>query len=350
MTTTTKGEGKGKGVSRPLAFALAFALALVLTPSSHAHLDRERPYLQTSEPTRDVDVTMSGLAADIDLMQKGDPLRHLVRHRIDPRGALSVEHREDASVGATAGGARWEITRLVEYKDENQNTRMDAGETVVRAWRLGSYAWTATGPRAVQVGTTPAMDVFWEGNLTGGPRMTLEVTTAGVPFLDEGVRVRPQDVALYWDIQALPERGVGNLHAIEGAIVAREGAVVTEDRFGNVTVGVYVDVAGRRAFLDWGGQAVVDRVDHTLAFTMDAPVVKDGNATRTFRLSFPSMESSARLVLVSAVEYPVPAERPTPASPVALVVLVLVTVALVARRSGDLLPPRPRSPPGLRPR
>lgn len=311
----------------------AALLALVLlAPLAQAHLDHERPYLQPSEPARDVDVTLSGLAADIDLLQKGDPLRHLVRHRVDPRGTLAVEHREDASVAATAAGARWEIARLVEFKDENQNTQMDRGETVVRAWRLASYAWTATGPRGVQVGTTPATDVFWQGNLSGGPTMSIQVATAGTPFLDEGARVRPQDVLVYWDVQGLPPRGVGSLHAIEGAIVTREDAVVREDRLGNVTIGAYVDVGGRRAFLDWGGQAVVDRVEHTLRFSMDEPVVANGNATRAFRLTFPPMESSARLVIVSAVEYPVPTGRPTPGPPAWAVLVALGGLALGRRR------------------
>lgn len=314
--------------------ALPILLALLLTvPTVAAHIDFNRPVVQRSQAARDVNATLSAFDATFEYELAAEPMRHLVRHEVDPRGmSFAVEHRPHASAHEDAVRVKWEITRIVEYADETRDGVFQAKtEPVARQFRPVGQAWVAEGPREVSVGGARAQDVLFAGTARGGPNITLEVAAAGVGFTDEGARVRPQDLIAYLTITALPERGVGRLHAVEGRLVIPPGAAVEHVVAGNTTVAFYVQEAERRAFFIWGGEALLDGRERGFNVTLGPPVDdSEGNVTRTFTFHLPQFEHAARFVMVSGIEYPVPeGRRPfIPASGALLAVLGACAAAL----------------------
>lgn len=313
--------------------AVLFAL-LLLAPLAAAHVDDARPILQRSERERTVDARMEGLVAVVDLHQSVDPLRETVRHVIDPaRGRLTVEHRPDASDRESAFNATWELTRILEYRDLNADGRFQPNQdTAVRVWRLQNYRWNATPIRDVSVGGVAAKSVIWEGALGGAPTLRLEMAVAGKEFTDEGALARAQDVMLYLDVRGLPPRGVGSLYAIDGSFTFTPGATPSAALAqGNVTTGALVDAPARRALLIWGGEALLDGREQRIFATVGEPGTSpDGLPSSALRLHMPLMDSTMHFVLVSGIEYEVPAER-APGPWLALAVLLVAGVAVLSR-------------------
>ncbi|HEX2021106.1 MAG TPA: hypothetical protein VHH36_00210 [Candidatus Thermoplasmatota archaeon] len=317
-------------------------LALVLVvgaaaPLAQAHLPFERPYVQAGEGARTVNVTVDGPRARFEMTQDDDPLLDLVRHEMDlARGIVRVEHRRDPPSAGDAIFAEWRLARVVEYRDANRNFLFDAGDTVARAWRPASYAWNVTGPAPARVGDLTVQLVTWNGSAPTGPAIRFQAAAAGRDFTDEGARVRPQDVALYLQMDGFSGRGVGNLYALEAQVVAREGSSAVEETSPNGTFGLHVDLGGRRAYLVWGAQATLDGAETDVAFTLGEATVADGNVTWPAIWHFPLFDRSARMVMVSAVEYPLPTERPSPGMEAGLVgalgALLLAGLARKARR------------------
>lgn len=320
-------------------WACALAALVAAAALAQAHLAHDRPFLQPSESQREVSVEVNRTAARFDLTQEADPLRHLVRHVVDPaRGLVRVEHRDPPSDAAGASFAEWRLTRIVEYRDDNDDQRLDAGDDVVRSWRLAAYAWNVTGPRSVRVGEQAGHDVAWSGALEGGPSVALDVVATGRPIQDEGASARSQDVVVYLDLLNFSRRGVGHLYAIEGSVVSRAGAALRADADAQGTYGAYVDALGDRAYLVWGAQAQLDGVEQPVAFSAGDAVEEGGNVTWPVSWSFPVFDRSARMVLVSAVEYPLPTGRPD-AIPGAGSATVAAAIALAAAAGGRRLTP-----------
>lgn len=316
---------------RALPLALA---ALLLAGVAGAHVQHDRPYLQATEAPREVMANLTGTTARFDLSLAPDPLRDFVRHTFDPaRGVVRVEHRDHAS-GGSAAFAEWRLLRVIEYRDDNLNFVYDAGDDVVRAWRLGGYPWNATGPRSVTVGGQAAQSVLWTGAVEGGPFVAFEVAAAGRQVSDEGALARSQDALIYLDLLNFTGRGVGHLYAIQAELAAPEDAIVARDADEARTYGVAIDVGGRRAFLVWGAEALLDGAEQPVLFSLGEPVVAGGNATWSVAWSFPSFDRNARMVMVSAIEYPLPQGRPSPAggAATAALALALVAILLAARR------------------
>lgn len=313
--------------------ALILILAL-LAPLAGAHVEGARPVLQRAERERTVDVRMEGVTAIVDLSQKADPLRETVRHVLDPaRGRFSVEHRPDASAREKAFNVTWEVARLLEYRDLNHDGRFQPDvDTPVKSWRLQNYRWTVSGPADVSVGGVPAKSIIWDGNLSGSPRLRIEVAIAGMDFVDEGARARPQDVMIYFDVRNIPQRSVGSLYAIEGSVTLPPDATLSPALAPtNVTTGALVDLGPRRALLIHGGEALLDGSEQRIPLTLDAPRTPDGgNTAAAMRLHLPITDRAMHFVLVSGVEYELPVER-APGVPFPLVALLLVGVATALR-------------------
>lgn len=313
-------------------------VALLSLPTVVAHIDHERPAIQTVMGRRTANVTIEGDVARFELMQAGEPLRQHVRHVVDPNGlSLVAEHRPDMSSRDESARFEWQLTRVVEYRDQNQDGKYQpATERSSRSWRFAQQAWNVSDVRSVTVGGQRGLDVFWQGVSTaaGGPNVTLEVAAAERPFTDEGARVLPQDLIVYLDVRDLPARQVGHLFAIEGRVVTSPAASVALDRATNATVGFYADDAGRRAFFTWGGEALLDGRERAFEASLDPPTEANGNLSHEFRWHLPLIDQSARFVLVSGLEYETPEERRAflPAPGIALAVVALAVVASVARR------------------
>lgn len=321
----------------PPVAAVALLLALcLLAPLAQAHLEFQRPVLQAAEARREVNVTLSPAgAARIHLFHANDPLREAVQHDVAPaQGAFQVEHREHLSRADEAVRVRFELSRLVEYRDANADGLLTPEvDAQIRAWRFPALGWRAGPVQNALVGGATSKIVTWNATVSGGPRLNLTVAAVGQEVVDEGARARPQDVLLYLDLAQLPPRGLGNLHALEGQVVAPAGATLASIRAPtNETVGVRVDADGRRAFFLWGGQGTVDGREQPLVATLGLPVEKDGNVTWELRLNFPTMERGAHLVMVTGIEYEVPQNRTPDAAPAALV-LSLLGLALLRRRA-----------------
>lgn len=319
-----------------LLLILVASLALgALAPAANAHIDHVRPSIQASEPARRVTTTLAPPTATFELLVTNEPLRQLVRHEIDARGfALASTHRPDASSAAEEASFTWQLTRLVEYRDSNADGEFQpASEALARSWRFGAQEWRVSAVRNVSVGGQPAQAVAWE-SATGpsGPNFTIEIAAAGRAFVDEGARVRSQDIIAYLDVTDLPPRATGHLYALEGRLVAAPGTTATRDTASNVTVGVYADQMDRRAFFVWGGEAFLDGREQTLAASLDEPQEVAGNWTYALRIHLPAFQDG-RFVLVSAIEYPLPKGRePIPAPPGVAVALAFVAAAMLARR------------------
>lgn len=317
--------------------ATLLLVLLLATPLAAAHIDHDRESIQRFQYPRSVNMTTDGLTARADLVLVVEPLRHLVRHTVDPRVlVITSEHRADASVPDSGGIVRWELTRLVEYADTNlDGIFQPAQENVARSWRFVGQSWNASGVRDVAVSNAIAKDHLWEGATRAGPNITVEVTAAGRAFTDEGARVRNQDVIIYLDIHAIPERGVGRLHALEGRVVLPRGGDIATESAQNATVAMHADVAGDRAFLVWGGEALLDGREQPLRFSLDPPTTEeDGNVTRAFRIHFPATEHDARLVLVAGMEFVEPDTRRSflPWDTMPMLAAALAAAAVAGRR------------------
>jgi hypothetical protein len=319
-------------VSMRVALALAFALALVV-PTVAAHLGRDRPHIQAFEGARRVDFTRTGTTGEVKLLAS-DPLRDLVRHALDPaRGLLEAEYRKDPSLASTALVARWTMSRIVEYRDSNDNGLFDPGiDPVSRTWRPAGYVWNATEPADVFIGGTTATAMTWNGTVANGPKASFILAAAGQPFRDEGARAQPQDVLVYFDMSGFPPRGVGHLYAIELELAPTTDAQVTIDlaNVGNGTAeaGLRVETKDRLVALDWGAQATLDGREQFMNVTVDKP---DKNGNRTVFWHFPRFDSSLHMVIVSGVEFVLPERTVLPdVSPG--VALALVALLALARR------------------
>ena len=294
---------------------LLLAAALLALPGADAHLEFQRPSIQAGETQRLIEATVSGPAATFRLVDRADPLRNAVRHEVDPSEALVlVEHRRDPPQAHDAFTMRVGLVRLAEYRDLNADGRFTPDlDAAVKAWRFENQPWQTSPVQNATVGGAPARSVSWGANLTGNPHFDLTLAATGYDVTDEGARARPQDVLLYLDVKDLPPRGTGSLHFLEATVTAPAGSTLAQVLgANNHTVGVHVDHDGRRGFFLWGGQAAVDGREQLVLYSQEGPVVEKGNATWTFRLGFPLMDRSARLVMVSGVEY-APPDKGAPA-------------------------------------
>lgn len=309
----------------------ALLALLVLLPVVAAHVAHDRPSIQARQEPRTVQATLASGNATLKLLRGSDPVSDVITHTVDPRrGVVGVEYRSDLPDPASAFFARFELARVIEYADTNGNGAYDpVVDAVTRSWRLAGYTWDAKGPDRVRVGGVDAQSVVWLGNASSGPRLRIDAVAAGTAFLDEGAEVSPQDALLYFDVTSLPVRGVGHLHAIEGVVHASPGATARLDSGTNGTTGILVEAEGRLAFLDWGGEAMIDGQEQPLVASLDAPAA-DGS--RTFRIHLPLMDEGARLVLVEGVEYVTPTKRTV--LPWWGVLASLGVVALVSGRRG----------------
>lgn len=304
-----------------------FIAAVLLVPAALAHVPHDRPTVQGLQPQRTVDPALSGVNASFELLARPDALADHVEHVVDPkRGTIQTAYRVDLGDPSTEFGARWEILRLLEYSDSNENLQYDPGtDLVARSWRWIGYSWTATGPQLVSVSSVDAQGVVWLGSVPSGPRIRLEAVAAGLPFADEGAIVDAQDVLLYLDALEFPPRGVGRLHALEGVVHPSPGATARLDTQTNGTVGIRVEAPDRVAFLDWGAEAQIDRVEQGVTASLDAP---DADGSQPFRIHFPIMESSLRMVVVAGVEYANPSPR-APGPGLAVVVFASFAAAAI---------------------
>lgn len=311
-------------------------LVLALAPFAAAHVPFDRPSLQPTEPVRDVEIEPARIGAAITLLQASDPLRHSVRHEVDPRGALGVEHRPDLS-RPPSFSARIQLDRLAEYRDLNADAKFTPEvDTIARQWRLSSQPWTASVVQNVTLGGLRGKSMTWTADLLGNPHFSLTAAAAGQQVVDEGALARPQDVLLYFDVSSLPPRGTGHLHLLEGSFVAPSGATLHEVLGAdNATAGVYVERGNERAYLLWGAQATLDGREQLLTFSTGEPAEAEGNVTWPFRLHFPLTDRTMHLVMVQAIEYAPPASR-TPGPGLAAVVVAAVAAAAVGLR------PQPR--------
>lgn len=323
-------------MSRLVALAL---LALALAPSlAEAHLAGARPRIQPGELDRTVTLAEpEALALEATYTLAGDPLRHVVTHTIAPaKGVYGVEYREDGSRADGRFWAQWRFERLVEYRDLNVNGFYEpATDTAVRAWRYTHYQWTQGPVQNAQVSDITGVDVVWEGNLTGGPRLRTEVVMAGKDFTDEGAIVRPQDIVMYVDHTQMPERGLGSLYAIEVTVTTQPDVALSLFRVENTSTMLAADRDLARALLLWGGEAVIDGREQVIDATLgDERIGDDGNKTASFVLHLPPVDTSMRFVLVSGAEYLTEDKRaPMPASiALAGAVLAFLVMRSPARR------------------
>lgn len=309
--------------------ALAATLvALLLLPLAQAHIDHPPPRIQTFQLGRAIEIDLNGTRATADLLLAADPMRHLVRHVVDPAaGLVSVEYR--ANPGDSRGAFRMtiEIERLLEYRDVSGNLQFDPSQDVlVRSWPFDAGAWRVGGVVEGFVGSVGVETVTWNGTMGAGPRVDLVLSVAGIVLTDEGARGLPQDAFLYLDIRDLPPRGTGHLYTLEGRVRFQPSDVQARAHLApqNVTTSLYGATDNRVAFLQWGGEAIVDGREQTLEGTVGEP---DAEGWQTFRLNFPLMDHGARLVMISGVEYLTPNAR-TPTPELFLVVLVVALAAL----------------------
>lgn len=308
--------------------AVAFALVLLLAAQTAlAHIDNPPPRLQPFQTARTPDVTLNGTRANFDLLLASDPLRHLVRHTVDPAAGLFVSEYRFAPPDA-AGAFRLvvEIERLIEYRDVNEDLRYDPlVDVLVRSWRLDAGTWRAGNVQDALYGRASAKTVEWRGNLSAGPSLTVLAAAAGAAVLDEGARALPQDILLYVDIENFPPRGTGHVYALDGTVRTSPIIGAHEDVAAvNVTTSISMREERNMAFLQWGGEAVLDGRESVIEATL-GPLV-DGE--QSFRIHFPVIDRSVRLVMVAGVEYVVePRGTDAPAAPWALLALVAVSLA-----------------------
>jgi len=278
-----------------------------------------------------VETSRDGTLASVNLFLDSDPLVNLVRFRVDPaHGLFESEFRRDDSDASAAFRTRVTLTRFLEYRDLNADLHFENGsDMVVHSWRLDAYKWETTPWRAVFIGGQQAQDTAWAANASGAPDLKFELGAAGLAFTDEGARVRQQDVVVYVDMKNFPPRGVGNLYAIEGTISSTPGAspsvhVVTDANGTKLPVALLVTTPDRLGFFDWGGQATLDKVEQNLNVSLFSG--SDASGDSSFVVEFPRFDKTARMVLVSGVEYRLPDKR----SPEAGVAAILATLGVLS--------------------
>lgn len=302
-------------------------LALLVVPSALAHIQGARPILQRGQTERIVDLDPDGLQLNVGLNLADDPLRQTVVHEVTPQaGRFRVEHREDGSRTSDRFYAEWQIERILEYRDTNLNGRWDATmDAPIRAWRLTHYQWGVAAIQEVQVADVRANSVVWEANLTSAPDLRLEVVAAGKDFTDEGAIVRPQDLAIYFDILDLPPRDTGDLYAVEIRTRVQGETALSLHLAEETPTALLADAPLRRALFVWGGEAALDgreqRLDATLS---EERVENDGNRSALLTLHVPPAEGEMRFVLLSGIEYAVASKRGAPALGVGLSLAALV--------------------------
>lgn len=332
-----KDGGRGRHPSsfilHPLSFVVV-VLALALAPAlSSAHVDRTWPSIQSNQPLREVDLQLSGTRATMVMSLAQDPARHGIVLEIDPAALWRAEYRVDPPDPATAFGVAFGWTRLVEYKDLNDDGKLSPGsDTIVRGWRLDAYRWNVSPITTAFVDQLEVQTMTWTGTIATGPTLKLQIAVAGRDFSDEGARARPQDVLLYLDVQGLPKRGTGNLHAFEGTMVFPAGANFGVYRTQGVDSAFMVELPRRQAHFVWGGSAVLDGREQAVNGTIDDPERGDDRWTSAWRLDMPITERAMRFVITFGVEYNLENKR-APDAGVLGVVASLVAVGLVARRA-----------------
>lgn len=318
--------------------AFAIVALVLLVPLAEGHITGARPILQRSQFPRLPDIQPDGLALRTDLVLRNDdlsdPLRHLVTHEIDPTlGKFFVEYRADASVPEERFYAQWRFERLLEYRDANVDGRFQpATDTAVKAWRFTHYGWSLDAIQTVAIADVQGTSAVWSGNLTGAPSMRWEVAIAGRDFSDEGAVVRAQDVALYWDVQNIPERELGSLYALEATITVQRDTVLSFHVVENTSTALLADGDLRRALLVWGGEGFLDGQEQRLEATIEDERVEGENKTARFVLHMPTVDEAMRFVMVSALEYGSETKR-GPLSPVVLVAAVGIGALLLRRRA-----------------
>lgn len=309
--------------------ALALALgALLLAPVALAHVPDARPVVQRAQVLRIVDMQVEGVRGEVTLLQSGEPTQEWIQHVLDPaRGVFASEHRRDAAAAEGRFAARWEILRIVEYRDLNHDGRYQPeSDTIAKAWRPGAYAWrVATPVQRVQVGGVTGSDVVWEANLSGAPSLRLEAVATGRDFTDEGAFTRAQDVLLYFDVRDLPPRSVGSLFAIEMTATFPQGADAQIVRVGEFDTAAFATHDGRHALLVWGGEALLDGRERQVEATLGAAQTREGAQTHSLILHLPTFDERARFVVVQGVEYDFENKRaPLPLWAGALALLIVV--------------------------
>lgn len=322
----------GRPWSRRLA-TLAI-LAVLLLPQAAAHLQGARPVLQLNERGRIVDLQPEGFAVRAGLSLSGEPLRHYIAHDLDPRtGAFALEYRRDASRSETAFDSVWKVGRLVEYRDTNTNGRYEQTiDGAARVWRFTAYEWERPIIQRVEVGGVTATSAVWSGNLSGAPRIRLEVVVAGQDFVDEGVRVRPQDAAMYLDFLDLPTRGVGNLYAFEWEVTVPEDGRLTFHTVEGTPTALVALADLQSSFFLWGGEALLDGAETRFNATLEDERVAGGNRTARLLLHLPTADDSIRFALVSALEYGTESRRQPIGLPVVVLAVTLAALLAAGRR------------------
>lgn len=312
---------------------IAVVLLCVLAGAAEAHIAGARPIFQRAQVERIVDLQPDEVAVELDLELTRDTLRHLVTHRIDPRSeGFYVAYREHGSIDEAGFlSARWHLTRIVEFRDLNVDSRFEAEtDSVVRAWQMAHYDWRREAIQTVQLQDVTGQSVVWRGNLTSGPSLRLEVAFAGKDFTDEGAIVRPQDVILYLDVTGIPPRDIGSLYAIEFTVATQEATRLSLHASDNTSTAILADQPLRRGLLVWGGEGFLDGQEQRLVAEIVDESASDGNRTARLVLTTPTVDRSMRFVMVSGVEYNVETKRgPLPVG----VALGAVGIALLLRRT-----------------
>lgn len=310
------------------------ALPLSLPPAA-AHLDNPLPSIQAFHDPRVPTVSMNGTRADVDLLLRADPPRHLLRYAVDPsEGLLHAEYRPTASVPDDA--FRWQVAleRVVEYRDVNSDLLFDpAIDAIVHTWALSDARWNVSEVLDARIDGVNVKTTLWDARLGSGPRIAIQMAAGGSSaFEDEGAFVMPQDVVLYIDLQDLPARGTGHLFAFDGEVRVRPDVALAEHEHTeeNVTTAILARAPGRLAYLQWGGEAVVDGHEEIVGGRLGAPSEEDGLVVRPFRLSPPLMDEGGRFVVVFGMEYVIEDKRAPGFEPAWLVVPV-AALALVRR-------------------
>lgn len=339
IATALKREREPSVLPRGLLPALSLVTLLVLAPLAEAHLAGARPILQRAQFQRLPDIQPNGTELRVDLILQGptlsDPLRHLVRHFMDPsRGRFAMDHAEDGSRSDDRFHAQWRFQRLIEFRDANVNGRFeDATDTVVRSWRFEHYEWRRDDIQRVLLEDVHGYSAIWSGNLTGGPTLRMQIAFAGRDFTDEGAIVRPQDVILYFDVTNMPERSIGSLYALEIDVTARADTVLGFHRVNATPTALLADAPLRRAFLVWGGEGFLDGREQRLDASIVDDAIVEGERKARLLLHMPTVDRSMRFVMVTGIEYGIDSPRSGTPMPWALALAAVAIAALLGRRT-----------------
>ncbi len=324
-----------KGASRgfPAAFALALLLLLVMIAPAAAHMDHPIPRSVLQE-NRDPSISMNGAFATVDLRPAGDPLRDLVQHTVNPTlGTYSIEHRPTGSGRENAFRVIVELPRFIEYRDVNDDLRYDpAIDALVRAWRMDDGRWTIGTPQDAAIGTLRVKTATWTGSLSSGPKITVQIAAAGRVLRDEGAFATPNDIVIYLQVDDPPPRATGHLYAFDGRILVGKGVDAREYRTTqNVTTAVLARQDRHMEYFQWGGEAIIDKRERVVDGWLGDGRAVEGGLEHPFRISFPILDKSARLVIVHGLQYVHESKR-TDAPGVALLLAGIAALALVSRK------------------